>query len=497
MRITIKNNNSDYVMYFAAKLGPALLGFLNVFLIAKSLSPENYGKYSLAITLILLAIQCFGSWLTQALFFFMPKCVGQAAGMASWFGQINFLIAVGGSLVVIGLLPLFAIDGKMALVGGAVFFAQTYWNYLSTLYQSLERPRIQLSATIFQVSCQILIISALYLYDAISASTALFTVFIGYAAGVVFYLKKSENGRVAVDFSGIVAKNFLRYTKLAFFYGGPFSIWFLFSQIFTYSDRFLLSWAGLAYEVGKYSATRDLLLGAASMFAMPLLMVAHPMIMRIWAERNDAAAIGQIIQDNLTKIFIVGTFFCLMLYLYGAPTLSMVLPAKYQLRNYEYAMIGAAIFFSVASMYAHKALEVTGATMKMAALGGGVALFSLLANLVLVRGFGLTAVILIGLISQMIYYFGAAYLSRKLWRVHVSPKKVITVMLAAVVVWIICWSVDSGYPHSISTMVPLPWGLLAGAVVSLMAILSFPEVNSMFYSRATAGGIGSDCREDL
>ncbi|MTW00518.1 lipopolysaccharide biosynthesis protein [Pseudoduganella ginsengisoli] len=497
MRITIKNNNSDFAMYFAAKLGPALLGFLNVYLIAKSLTPENYGKYSLAITLILLVNQVFGSWLTQALFFFLPKCAGQATGMASWFGQINFLVAVVGSLIVTGLLPLFEIDVKMAFVGGAVFFAQTYWNYLSTLYQSLERPRIQLIATICQVSLQILVIFSLYFFNAISASSALFTVFIGFAAGLVFFQKKSESGRATVDFSGIQTKNFLRYTKLAFFYGGPFSLWFLFSQIFTYSDRFLLSWAGLAHEVGKYSATRDLLLGSASIFAMPLLMVAHPMIMRVWAERKDAAEIGQIIQNNLTKIFVVGTFFCLMLYLYGAPTLSMFLPAKYQLQNYEYAMIGAAIFFSVASMYAHKALEVTGGTMKMAALGGGVALFSLLANAVVIRGFGLTAVILIGLLSQMIYYFGAAYLSRKLWKVHVSMKRIITTILAAAVVWTICWLIDFNYPHSISTMLPLPWGLLAGVIISLMAILSFPEINSMFYSRTTATGIGSDCREGL
>ena len=477
----VKNTrNSDVAMYFAAKLGPALLGFLSIFLIAKSLSPERYGKYSLALTLILLTAQLFGSWLNQAQFFFLPKRRDQPGGIKAWFEQINFCVALIGAAVVMILLHVLDIGDSTALVGGMVFFAQIYWNHLSTFYQSSEEPKVQLIATTYQVAMQIAIILTLYLFHCITVVTALMAVFLGFSAGIFLYIKRKSSNTTVNWYVPMKRDKFFRYLKLAFGYGGPFSLWFLFCQIYTFSDRFLLSWAGFNADVGRYSAARDLLLGVASMFAMPLLMVAHPMIMRIWTDRKDTNEIAEIINRNLTIIFIVGVLFCTLLFAYGPNIFAVFFSAKYQLRDYQYAMIGCAIFFSVGSMYAHKALEVTGATGRMAMLGGAVAVFSLLSNLLVINRFGLSSVIVVALLSQIAYFSGAVYMSRKLWRIFVPLERVFTMILAAGFMYFVSRLTDMYFPAPMYILAPLSWGFLVAIILSVLVLFAFPEVNGIF-----------------
>jgi O-antigen/teichoic acid export membrane protein len=465
-------------MYFVAKLGPALQGFLSIFLITKSLAPESYGKYSLALTLILLVTQLLGSWLNQAQFYFLPKRRSRLDGMVAWFSVTNLYIGLAGSLVVVISLQMLQVGMDVAVVGGAVFFAQIYWNFISTYYQAFEQPKVQLIASTCQVAVQVTVISALFYFRCISAASALLAVLAGFSAGLLSYQKKSPG--IIGSITLLRRENFFRYLKLAISYGGPFSLWFLFCQIYTFSDRFFLSSAGFAADVGRYSAARDLLLGIASMLAMPLLMVAHPMIIRIWTERKAALEIEQIINRNLTIILVIGVLFCTVLLGYGGKIFSTLFSSRYQLRDFEYAMIGCAIFFSVASMYAHKAMEVTGRTMSMAMLGAAVAGFSILGNLVALAFFGLTFVILISLLSQIAYFFGAAWMSRKLWRVFVCRGRVFAIIIVAILVYSVGKLFDAYFPEPMCKLLPLPWGCLAAVSLSIISALFFPEVNSMF-----------------
>lgn len=474
------NRNLDVGIYFVAKLGPALLGFASIFLISRALSPESYGKYSLVLTSVLLATQIMGAWFNQAQFYFLPKRLGKPDGMKEWFGRANAYIAFVGAMILAAILYVLDVGAIAALIAGAIYFAQIYWNYLSTYFQSLEKPKTQLSATFYQVATQMAIILTLHFFQRITIASALCAVFCGFFASVVHFVQ--QRAAVVGKKRFVVGRKrqpFFRYFKLAIGYGGPFSLWFLFCQIYTLSDRFLLNGAGLYAEVGRYSASRDLLLGVASMFAMPLLMVAHPMIMRIWSERRAVREIEQIINRNLMIIYSVGVLFCTMLYAYGTTVFGLVFSPEYRLHNYEYAMIGCAIFFSVASMYAHKALEVTGATMKMACLGGGVALFSVVANLLVVHKGGLPFVIFVSAISQIGYFAGAARLSRVLWRVGIPVRRALEVLLMAVGIYFLSHLVDVYFPEPMSRSLHLPWGLLAGLILSMIALFRVQEVSSM------------------
>ncbi|WP_211472311.1 lipopolysaccharide biosynthesis protein [Collimonas humicola] len=473
------NRNSDVIMYFIGKLAPAILGFLNIYLIAKKLSPEEYGEYALII-LVLLFFQFFGSWVNQAIFYYLPKSGHEKKGMAIWFGQMTFYIAIIGSVVVVSGFVIDGVKYDIAIAAGLVFLFQIYWNYLSTYYQSCEQSKIQLIATLWQVSIQITFISLLYFFNRISVFGAVVSILIGFFTGNFWYVKHKDFNQNIISISGVSWINFCRYTKLAINYSGPLCMWFLFCQIYTFSDRFLLKWAGLSAELGRYSATRDLLLGVVSIFSMPLLMVAHPMIMRIWSERKAVSEIQLIIQRNLTIIFIVGAFFIMMLSGYGNIIFSTFFSSKYKLQNVEYVLMVGAILFSVASMYAHKSLEVTGATLKVAFLGGGVALFSVLANFILIKRFGLLGVEIVGLLSQLIYFFVASYLSRKYWNVVIPVRRISLILLVVISVFLLSKLVDMWYPLPVANRFPVPWGLIVAIVFSIFSILRFHEISDLF-----------------
>ncbi len=474
-----KNKNSGVIMYFLGKLAPALLGFSSIYLITKKLSPEQYGEYSL-IVLILLFLQFFGSWVNQAIFYYLPKIKDEDFGMSTWFGQITFYIAIFGSFLAIFGFLISGVKYNIAFAAGLVFLSQIYWNYLSTYYQSREKPKIQLVATLFQVAIQISFLFFLFYFDKLTIFTAIIAIFLGFFAGNLWYIKSGIYKKRIIKISGVSIVNFKRYTKLTISYSGPLCMWLLFCQIYTFSDRFLLKWAGLSTDLGKYSATRDLLLGVVSIFAMPLLMVAHPMIMRIWSERKAAIEIEEIIQKNLTIIFIIGMFFLMILLGYGNMIFSIFLSSKYKLRNIDYVLMVAAILFSVTSMYAHKALEVTGATSKVAILGMGVAIFSVLSNLFFVKQFGLLSVEIVGLLSQMFYFFGATFLSKEYWSVSIPVRRFFLIIITVFLIYFLCKLIDIYIPFLKIYNFSIPIGLIVGTIFSFFAILCFKEIRDLF-----------------
>ena len=477
----MKNNNNSHIdvaIYFVAKLVPALLGFLNIFCITRSLTPERYGEYALVITAVLISSQIFGAWITQAMLYYLPKEKGGNEMVAS-LGKMTFYSTLVGMVVIVIVLLFFKVGFEIAIAGAMVFVCQMYWTYLSTYHQAREQAKIQLHATFFQVGVQLSVITTLFFLAQINVLSAILSVCIGFFSGVYFFYMQNKRDEIKIlSIQKIPAKVFLPNVKLAFAYGGPMCAWFLFSQIYTFSDRFLLRNAGLSGDLGRYAAVRDLLLGVISMIAMPLLMVAHPMIMRIWHERRSTTEIQALIQKNLTVIFIIGCFLTLILYDYGDVILSIAFSKKYQLKNIEYALISATILIGVASMYAHKALEVNRATISMALITAVVAIFSVGANLILVGKYGLSSIILVGLFSQILYFAVASLLSRPMWRVVIAKERVLVVCIAVIAIHVLSKIVDQNF--SARLYLAIPWGLLIELICISVSALIFPEVHQLF-----------------
>jgi O-antigen/teichoic acid export membrane protein len=53
----------DALAYVPVKIIPAITGLVSIVILTKNLTPEEYGRYSVVITSVLLLVQLAGTWL--------------------------------------------------------------------------------------------------------------------------------------------------------------------------------------------------------------------------------------------------------------------------------------------------------------------------------------------------------------------------------------------------------------------------------------------------
>jgi len=403
---------------------------LIVLLTARALSPADYSLYALVLTLVLMAIQFLNSWQSQALLHFFPTRTLGANGSVAGYARMCLVTACVGGILVACLLTAFGYSGLTCVLGAMLFSAQTAWSFLCTLFQALENPKEQLRATVLQSLSQVALAVTLYLVGYLFLESALLAVLFGFIVGVG-YIGRAAFHHGAINANMLLAQSWSAKSEFrrAVSYGAPISVWILCSQLYSVSDRFVLESQGLLVDLGKYAATRELLVGVVSLLAMPLLLMAHPIIMRLFISEGRPQEAERLIEENLSKLFLLGAMMVGVTYSSGQWALSQLLPRTYLLDGRACALIAAALLVGACSMYAHKGWEVSGNTWRMALLGFCVAVISLSVNIVLAPIYGLTGVLWVGLLSQVVYFMGAVFMTRNILRVRASPKVIMQAVL--------------------------------------------------------------------
>jgi O-antigen/teichoic acid export membrane protein len=358
----------DSVAYGLSKAVPGLLGFLTVVVFIRAMGQEEYGKYSLAFTVVAMTSAFFTGWLNQSLLRYYSQVRGAPTVRRDVL--LALVLSTGIGVVMLALVYLlgifdrdaYTLFGFMTLL--FAFAASSFYQLRVAIFQAQIQPRKIVVLGAIQATIALCLPVLLFVMVKRTYAIALIGLAISYASplyGQIFRLRnRAAQTRLGVE-SGPLDFSLVR--KL-FRYGWALSFWFAAVAMLQVCDRYFIQrFFGFA-ETGIYSGVYDLIFRGYSLVFIPITFAVHPRMMRLW----NAGARAQTWSLWRWAIAVqVGIFACLMVLLFTLPdvarmifvqivgdhTSSLVLP------------LTAGGFLWQFALLAHKPLEIAGRTWLM------------------------------------------------------------------------------------------------------------------------------------
>jgi len=193
-------------------------------------------------------------------------------------------------------------------------------------------------------------------------------------------------------------RGLMRFTA----YGFPMIGWFLSSTFLSVGDRYVIQWFRGSAEVGIYTANYNLIQAAVGLITAPVILAAHPFLMRAWSvgdRANTVRWLGTITEwIAMAGIMLVGAT-----WLFSFDLAAWFLGTEFRTGYVIMPVVIAGVVAWQLGIYAHKPLEFTERTRLMFILCLSVAGLNLGLNIILVPIYGYPAAAYSTLISYVAY----------------------------------------------------------------------------------------------
>jgi len=417
-----ENLLKDILRYVPVKVLPAFSGLITIYILTRIFSLEIFANYTFIMASILITSQFISGWANSSVIYFYPH--SDYENENDEFKKNIILIQLG--LLFIGSLVLFLIvyftlsDLWLSMISVILMLFQTLVNLFYSFLQTERRIREQIISTLIQSGFQIIGIVFCFYYFKNILSTILFAISLSYITSL-FYLLKFCDFKKIFSIAILRPKSVnLKLAKDIFNFGLPICIWFFSTQFYSIGDRILFKFFNISFNVGNYSAFRDLAVGLSGFLTMPILLASHPIIMKLQKSGEEKKIIENLLKRNINIITTVFTGILFFICIFGDKILILVVGSNYLLDNILMGIIIATIYFAAIAMYIQKGLEVNGRTSIMSKLSLLVAFVSLLLNLSLIKKFGVNAACVVGLGSNFLYVILAYFYSKKYFKLSLN-----------------------------------------------------------------------------
>ncbi|WP_310556241.1 lipopolysaccharide biosynthesis protein [Flavobacterium sp.] len=416
-----KSLNNDVLKYLIVKIFTALSGVLTIFFLTRTLSLGLFSNYAFVMATILLFGQLISGWINSSVIYFYPEYnlnnkIDVLKMNMIVIQLILYFLGVIGFFIVcyIGLESI-----SQIFIGILMLFSQTFIGLLYSFLQAERRILIQIKASIIQSVIQLLGFLYCFLHFRENIEIVLFIYFISYMIPVLYIVYSDKIYIMLLKKANYNSVN-LETARKILFYGLPVCLWFFLFQFFSIGDRILFKYFNVTNLVGNYASFRDLSLGLSAFITNPLLMASHPVIMSLSSSNADKSIIEKIIVKNIVLLITFFTPIFIAVLLLGDWFLSKIVEKKYMLENSLMFLVVLSVFFSAVSMFLHKGLEAKGKTMLMTKIALGVAIVSLILNIIFIPRYGVKASCIISVFSQFLYCFVVYNFSRKIFLLKIS-----------------------------------------------------------------------------
>jgi O-antigen/teichoic acid export membrane protein len=372
---------------------PAALAFAAAAIYTHILSPAQYGLLALALAVAVAAPVFTSQWVVQGVIRYLPAAEAENKGAGIRHGSLRLSLAIALSILFLSALVsiILRYTGASSVTGlllpvGVLIAATTVLNPLLAIAQSQLRGSLHSGIRTVDAGLRF----SLGLAVAVLISPTAVGIVWGVAAGVLLTLPLawSRLGRGA--FRQAWRAIDIPLARRFFAYGAPMAGWLIGSTFLSVGDRFVIQWAHGPSQVGIYSANYMLIAGGAALLASPILLAAHPLLMRQWdsGARDDAArSLGRIIEVLLTgAILLIGPMI-----VFARDLAEWVLAAEFA-AGYPVLAIafGGTLLWQV-GLYLQKPFEFMGRTTLLMGLSVGAALMNIVLNILFVPRFGYLA----------------------------------------------------------------------------------------------------------
>lgn len=450
--------------YVPGSILPAFVGLASAAIFTRIFSTDEYGRYSLVLSIITLATALASQWLLQAINRYLPGASDIATRQ-----EVKQVAAMGVILVA-------------GLLGGVTVIVLSFRNLLPAEWQEFVLPGTLLMVTtsafnplgvVLQAEMQAGLFSRYALANAVAK--LLFSVFIVFAithtpSGMVWGAVLSTAVLIPIlwrqaglPLRGLllhldVLKESWRGLKRFTAYGFPMIGWFLSATLLNVGDRYVIQWFRGSAEVGIYSANYNLIQAGVGLIAAPVLLAAHPFLMRAWDE-GDKPNAGRWLGTIAEWFALAGVILVGATWLFSLDLATWFLGPEFRAGHVIMPAVIAGVVAWQLGMYAHKPLEFSERTGFMSILSLAAAGLNLILNIIFVPIYGYVAAAYTTLVSYLVYAVITSIAGQRIlrWQIKVKQIVIITVIIVGSVLGL----------NQLRLLVQQDWGYGPGLVVAI------------------------------
>ncbi|MDO3412028.1 lipopolysaccharide biosynthesis protein [Saccharibacillus sp. CPCC 101409] len=474
-----RNMLRDVLSYIPALLIPALLNIVTLLIFPRLFSLETYGQWILVLNTLNIGTGIVSQWLGQSVQRYLPLYQAREEEALFLHFLLLFLLLFFTSLLIAALgfyVPFFALFSDWRMLYWPLFglmLFQSLFFLLSALFQSNFKVRMY---RICQIAVSILKLAfALGLLVFVSRSVN--AVIYGYLLALVLVcapMVRASGMRLRPPPMIDYFQAFRFFGTLMLRYGMPMIGWLIGTLILTGSDRYLIQWLLDTGAVGIYGGIYALVAGLVNLCAAPLLVVAHPVLMRAAEQESDDEL--QLRISGFSRYFLlIAVPLLAFAIVFHAETVQVFLGEEFSVYSPLMPLLTAGMLIWNFALYGQKGHEIKNRTLSLMIIVWLSALFNIVFNIDSIRSYGIYAAGISALSSFVVYILLIYLSSRKIlaWRL----KEVLTARLAFVFIV----SVMLLFALRIGFLLPLP--LNPFAVLSIggfLFIFLYPGLLAVF-----------------
>lgn len=361
----------DTTKYAISKGVPGIIGLASVWCFANLLGSEGYGQFAIVFSIANMSAVFSSGWIQQSLLRFYTAYENERYLMLrATMNGICAALAIGSLIILsIGVMGYYsdkarAFEPIAVLAVWGLFFCLVIQMCLIAIYQAKVEPGQVVKIEILRSI--LIFIVPLTMIVAVKASYLSLVGGIVLGNLVVFaWMRRSIKGLYrhvvtqgqAKETTGKIFFVFLRY-------GFPLSLWLAVMSAFPVVDRFFIRYYYDFSETGIYASIYDIVIRSFSLFLFPVVMAAHPRIMKAWNSGNPHEARKLIQSAIITQCLIFGVVF--LAYLAFA---DQILIALFQQTSHRLKMVIVTLviggFLWQLALTVHKPFEVKQRTWMM------------------------------------------------------------------------------------------------------------------------------------
>jgi O-antigen/teichoic acid export membrane protein len=457
------------IIYFAGRVGAALVALLSISIYTRLLSPAEYGVYALIVSGVTMAYAATMQWLALSLGRFLPGYPEREdlvlSHVAASYLVVALLVVLGVSLAVPFLDRPATGFGLVTL--GLVFFLAISFSELSlALFQARRQPLAYGGFALLRV--------------AVAGAIGVALAYLGW--GSVGLLIGLVVGNLCIGLpNALLNWRVVRFrllerrllTELAA-YGLPFALTGACAAFITLSDRYILEFLIGAGATGLYAASYDLAMRTLHVFMMVVAMAANPVIFRAY-EAGGRAAAEPLIRGQgelLLGLALPAAIGFIML----APAIAIVmLGQEFQQAARELIpwIAVATVLSGFQTFYLSLAFALPKQPLQQTGVFAAGALVNVILNFVLIPRFGLIGAAVATVVAYGLIMAGSLLVGRRLYPLPFSVTGLGKILTGCAALVLILWPVRG------STEVPaVMLHGLAGAIAYAMIVCSLDLARS-------------------
>jgi O-antigen/teichoic acid export membrane protein len=457
------------IIYFAGRVGAALIVLLSISIYTRLLSPAEYGVYALVVSGVTMTYAAIMQWLTFSLGRFLPAYAEREEIVLSHVAASYFGVAL---MVVLGVLlaaPLLELDAnglELLVLSVIIFLAVSFSELNLVVFQMRRQPLLYIGFALSRVAVAGAIGIALAYFGWGSVG-----LLVGLVVGNLCISLPNAflNWRV-VDFK-LLERPLL--DELAA-YGLPFAMTGALGAFISLSDRYILQFLMGTEATGLYAASYDLAMRTLHVLMMVVAIACNPVIYRVYEAQGRAAAEPLIRGQGelLLGLALPAASAFIML----APAITFVMLGKeFQQAARELIpwIAAATVLSGFQSFFLSLAFSLPKRPLRQTYVFVAGALVNVILNLLLIPRFGLIGAALATVAAYALIMVGSLVVGRRLYPLPFSMIALWKILTGCAALVLILW------PVSDSTDVPVVvLHGLAGAIAYAMIVCSLDVAQS-------------------